>query len=86
MQQANLKWVFLVLLALIWGSSFILIKKALIGLSPIQLGALRVLISGAFLLIAGWSKLRKIPKKSLMWITISGFLGSRQNDDVEITA
>lgn len=76
MQQANLKWIFLVLLALIWGSSFILIKKALVGLNPVQLGALRVLISGTFLLIAGWSKLRKIPKKSLFWITISGFLGT----------
>ena len=33
-------------LSLIWGSSFILIKKGLIAFSPIQLGSLRILISG----------------------------------------
>lgn len=40
----------LLVLSLIWGSSFILIKKSLAGLSPLQTGSLRVLISAlAFL-------------------------------------
>jgi drug/metabolite transporter (DMT)-like permease len=39
MFSANKKWVYLVILSLIWGTSFILIKKALIGLDPYQLGA-----------------------------------------------
>jgi drug/metabolite transporter (DMT)-like permease len=33
MSPKQLKWFFLILLALIWGSSFILIKKALWGLT-----------------------------------------------------
>jgi hypothetical protein len=38
MESKQLKWVLLTVLSLIWGSSFILIKKGLIGLTPIQLG------------------------------------------------
>ncbi len=34
-----------ILLSLIWGSSFILIKKALIGFSPFEVAALRILFS-----------------------------------------
>ena len=50
MQNNNTtKWVYLLVLSLIWGTSFILIKKALLGLNAYQLGALRTLITGLFL-------------------------------------
>ena len=52
------KWVYLVVLTLIWGSSYILIKKSLIGLSPLQLGSIRILISTAILLLIGFSSLK----------------------------
>lgn len=76
MQRTNLKWIFLVILALIWGSSFILIKKALVGLTPLQLGALRVIISGIFLLLVGFKSLKNLKAKAVKWIVISGFLGT----------
>lgn len=76
MQKDNLKWIFLGILAIIWGSSFILIKKALFGLTPIQLGALRVLISGLFLLPFGLRMLFKLKARAVFWIVISGFLGT----------
>ena len=38
------KWFYLIALSLIWGSSFILIKKALIGLEASQLGSLRIIL------------------------------------------
>lgn len=76
MQKDNLKWIFLGILAIIWGSSFILIKKALVGLTPIQLGALRVLVSGAFLLPFGLKMLFKLKTRTVFWIVISGFLGT----------
>lgn len=44
------KWVLLILLSIIWGSSFILIKKSLDHFSPYQVGALRVLIAGIILM------------------------------------
>lgn len=76
MNITNKKWVYLIVLSLIWGSSFILIKKALVGLSPIQLGSLRIIISGLILFIAGFKSLKLLSIKTLKWIAISGFLGA----------
>ena len=76
MQGNNIKWLYLIILSLIWGSSFILIKKALLGLTPYQLGALRILFTGAFLLTAGFYTLKTIKREHWKWIVISGFLGS----------
>ena len=76
MFRANKKWVFLIILSLIWGSSFILIKKALIGLTPIQLGSLRVIITGLFLFIAGFKSIKTISKKDWKWVILSGLCGT----------
>ncbi|MDO6595554.1 EamA family transporter [Oceanihabitans sp. 2_MG-2023] len=76
MFQNNKKWVYLIVLSLIWGTSFILIKKALIGLNPYQLGALRTIITGLFLFISGYKTVKTIKKKDWKWIAISGFFGS----------
>jgi len=76
MQSGNKKWVYLLILSLIWGSSFILIKKALIGLTPLQLGALRIIISGIFIFLAGYSAIKTITKTQWKWLIISGFLGT----------
>ena len=70
------KWMILVILSIIWGSSFILIKKGLIGLSPTQLGALRVIISAFFIFIFGFHTLKKIPRAKWKWLVVSGFLGT----------
>ncbi len=76
MIKENKKWIFLFLLALIWGSSFILIKKSLIGLSPMQLGSLRIIITGFILFIAGFNSLKNLSKNAIKWIVMSGFLGT----------
>ena len=76
MKNLNIKWIYLIILSIIWGSSFILIKKSLLGLTPYQLGALRNIITGIILLIVGYGKLKAIPKPKWKWICISGFLGS----------
>ncbi|MBC2844042.1 DMT family transporter [Winogradskyella flava] len=76
MKNPNIKWIYLIILSVIWGSSFILIKKSLLGLTPYQLGALRTIITGIILLIAGYSKLKAIPKSKWKWLLISGLLGS----------
>lgn len=70
------KWIYLLLLSLIWGSSFILMKKALIGLTSIEIGALRILITAVFLIIIGFKSLRKIKKRHWKWIFYSGVLGT----------
>ena len=76
MQAGNKKWFYLVVLALIWGSSFILIKKSLIGLTPLQLGALRILLSGFFIFVFGIKTIKNITKTQWKWLVISGFLGT----------
>lgn len=76
MNPNNIKWLYLIVLSVIWGSSFILIKKALIGLSPIHLGALRVVFTGLFLFIVGYKNIKTVKIKQWKWLAISGFLGS----------
>jgi len=76
MTETKRKWLYLVILSIIWGSSFILIKKGLIGLSPYQLGAVRTLITGIILLIFGYKKLKNLTKQEFKWVVISGFIGS----------
>lgn len=76
MKNVNSKWTYLFTLSLIWGSSFILIKKSLLGLTPFQLGALRNIITAIFLFLFGFNKLKTIKKEEWKWLIISGFLAS----------
>ena len=76
MPLRNLKWIYLILLSLVWGSSFILIKKGLMGLSPLQLGSFRIIFASIFLILIGFKSLFKISKKQWKWIVLSAFLGS----------
>lgn len=76
MQHNNLKWFFLVVLALIWGSSFILIKKGLIGLTPMQLGALRIIFSALFLLIIGFRSIPQIKQFQWKYIALTALFGT----------
>ncbi|MFK7781816.1 DMT family transporter [Psychroserpens sp.] len=76
MKNANSKWLYLIILALIWGSSFILIKKSLLGLTPYQLGALRTVITGVFLFAVGFKSIKSIKKQEWKWVALTGFVGS----------
>ncbi|ETN94625.1 EamA domain-containing membrane protein RarD [Zhouia amylolytica] len=70
------KWMYLLVLTLIWGSSFILIKKGLVGLSAIQVGALRIVFTAFFLFSVGFKRMGEIKKQHWKWIALSGFLSS----------
>lgn len=70
------KWILLAVLTLIWGSSFILIKKSLDHFSPYQVGALRVLIAGIILMPIAISKYKLFPKKHLKWLILAAFTGN----------
>lgn len=76
MKYTNTKWLYLIILSIIWGSSFILIKKSLLGLTALQLGALRILFTGSFLLVAGFKTYTTIKKKHWKWLILSGLFGS----------
>ena len=76
MKNLNIKWIYLFILSVIWGSSFILIKKSLLGLTAYQLGALRTIITGVILLAFGFRKLKTIEKSKWKWLLFSGLFGS----------
>jgi drug/metabolite transporter (DMT)-like permease len=76
MKSPNIKWIYLLILSVIWGSSFILIKKSLLGLTPYQLGALRTIFTGIILLSVGFYHLKNVPKSKWKWLLLSGLLGS----------
>lgn len=70
------KWVLLIVLSIIWGSSFILIKKSLEHFNPYQVGALRVLIAGILLLPMAISNIKKFPKRHLKWLILAAITGN----------
>jgi drug/metabolite transporter (DMT)-like permease len=72
----QLKWVYLLVLALIWGSSFILIKKGLVGLTAFQLGSLRIIFAALFLLLIGFKSLLKIPRHQWKYIALTSVFGT----------
>ena len=76
MKYFQSKWFYLILLSIIWGSSFILIKKGLVGLSDYQVGASRIVLTSVFLFSVGFKSIKQIQKKHWRWIAISGFVSS----------
>ena len=76
MESKQLKWVYLMVLALVWGSSFILIKKGLIGLTALQLGSLRIIFAAVFLILIGFKSLSKIPAYKWKYIALTSLFGT----------
>lgn len=76
MESKQLKWWYLLLLSLVWGSSFILIKKGLIGLTAIQVGSLRIIFAALFLLLIGFKSLFQIPKDKWKFIVLTSVFGT----------
>ncbi len=63
-------------LSLIWGSSFILIKKGLVGLTAIQVGSFRIIFAALFLLIIGFKSLKKISLSQWKFVAITSLFGT----------
>jgi len=75
-QQSLYNWALLGLIALIWGSSYILIKKGLVAFSPEQLACLRIGISALAFLPVFLYKLKSLDWSKLKYLLIVGFTGS----------
>jgi len=76
MKNVQLRWIYLIILSIIWGSSFILMKKALIGLTQIQVGSLRILITAFVLVLVGFKSISTIKKKHWYYIFLTAILGT----------
>ena len=75
-------WGFLIVLSIIWGSSFLLIKIALMDedgnlrLPPESLAALRLSLAFIFLLPLSIYHIKNVQFKDIPYLLISGFLGN----------
>lgn len=64
------------ILAFIWGSSFILIKRGLVVFTPIQLGSLRIVITFLALLPLVLKRMKNIKTRDWLIMAFSGLVGS----------
>ncbi|MCK5440638.1 MAG: EamA family transporter [Maribacter sp.] len=76
MNEYSKKWIYLTILSLVWGSSFILIKKSLLGFTPVQLGSLRIVIAALSLFVFGHRSLKHAKLRDWKWIFMAGLLSS----------
>ncbi len=75
-KQRWVPWLILFSLMLTWGSSFILMKKALLSFSGTEVGLLRIVITFLFLLPFSFRYIQKINRKYFWPLLISGIIGS----------
>lgn len=66
----------LIFLAVVWGSSFILIKKGLVKFNPIEVASLRVFFAALFLLPIALKRIGRLPKTEYIKVTFLGLVGN----------
>ncbi|CAN5654638.1 DMT family transporter [soil metagenome] len=69
-------WMLMIILAVIWGSSFILIKRGLEAYTPLQVGAIRMGVSFLCLLPFLVKSLKKVPRDKWKYLFAAGWLGN----------
>lgn len=74
--QKLLPWLLLFILALIWGSSFILIKKGLVAFSAGEVGSIRILTASLFLLPLALPRLKGLKARQWKLLLLTGLLGN----------
>ncbi len=71
-----LPWLLVVGLVLMWGTSFILIKRGLNAYRPVELGALRMGLAALVLVPFAVRGLRLVPRSRWGWLLTAGILGN----------
>ena len=69
-------WIILIMLSIIWGSSFMLIKRGLDAFSYEQVATLRIFIAFIFLTVLGRKFYTNFPTKKLWPLFLTGFIGN----------
>lgn len=76
MRQNWTNWLVFLLLSLVWGSSFILMKEGMRILSPYQVASIRMLSAGIILLPFAIASFAKIPREKMGLVLVSGVVGN----------
>ena len=69
-------WIVVAILSLIWGTSYIFMKKGLQSFSSFQIGSLRIFITFLCLVPVAIKNFRKLNRRNIRSIIIIGLLGS----------
>ena len=69
-------WIIFISLVLVWGSSFIIMKYALMGFSAVQIGATRIIFACLFTSIFAFKSIREFRKTDILHLMIVAFLGN----------
>lgn len=75
LEKKRWQWTALLLLAFVWGGSFILMKKGLLAFSYTQVASIRIFFGFIVLLPLSIRHIKKITRKNFLYLSISGFLG-----------
>jgi len=80
MDKKLINWGIFILLAVIWGSSFLLMKIGMqagsVQLSPYQVASLRMVFAGIVLVPFAFQALKNIPKNKIGLVILSGIIGN----------
>ena len=69
-------WIIFISLVLVWGSSFIIMKYALMGFSAVQIGAARIIFACLFTSIFAFKSIREFRKTDILHLVIVALLGN----------
>jgi len=69
-------WILLISLSIVWGSSFILIKRGLDAFDYEQVAALRLFLAFIFLAFLGRKHYKSVPKNKLWPLFLTGLIGN----------
>ena len=76
MSNKFISWVIFIVLCIIWGSSFKLMKDSSIGLSGMQIAALRIFSAGLVFVPFAFFYFSKIPRQKLGVVILSAVFGN----------
>ncbi len=76
MSKNFIRWTLFIILCIIWGSSFKLMKDSSVGLNSFQIAALRIFSAGVVFAPFGIFHILKIPKNKILLVISSAILGN----------
>ena len=75
-KEKIINWIIFIVLSVIWGSSFILMKETSKELNGLQIGSIRIFSAGLIFLPFAIFHVRDIPRRKIPFVILSGFLGN----------
>lgn len=75
-ENTTAAWIMLISLSIVWGFSFLLIKRGLVIFSPDEVGAIRITCAGLVFMPMALPRLRKLSGRQLKLLLLTGTIGS----------